>query len=72
VQRGRAVALIYARPGLQLRALGVAQADGALGELVPVLNPDSLQRLQGLVVGPDQVALGGSLPAHPDLRETIR
>jgi flagellar basal body P-ring formation protein FlgA len=63
VQRGRAVELIYARPGLRLRAIGVAQADGALGELVPVVNPDSLQRLQGLVVGPDQVALGGTLPA---------
>ena len=33
VTRGRAVQLVYARPGLQLRALGIAQADGALGEL---------------------------------------
>lgn len=65
VQRGRAVELIYARPGLQLRALGVAQGDGALGELVQVVNPDSQQRLQGLVVGPDRVALGGTLPARP-------
>ena len=64
VQRGRVVELIYARPGLRLRAQGVAQADGALGELVQVVNPDSQQRLQGLVVGPDQVALGGTVPAH--------
>jgi flagellar basal body P-ring formation protein FlgA len=62
VQRGRPVELTYARPGLQLRALGVAQADGALGELVQVINPDSQQRLQGVVVGPDRVALGGSIP----------
>jgi flagella basal body P-ring formation protein FlgA len=63
VRRGRAVELIYARPGLQLRALGIAQADGALGELVRVVNPDSQQQLQGVVIGPDQVALGGSAPA---------
>ena len=68
VTRGRAVALIYARPGLQLRALGIAQADGALGELVPVLNPDSQQRLQGVVTGPDQVALGGTVPSSGDAR----
>jgi flagellar basal body P-ring formation protein FlgA len=68
VTRGRAVALIYARPGLQLRALGIAQADGALGELVPVLNPDSQQRLQGVVTGPDQVALGGTVPSPGDAR----
>ena len=65
VRRGRAVELIYARPGLQLRALGIAQADGALGELVQVVNPDSQQRLQGVVIGPDRVALGGFTPA-PD------
>ena len=65
VRRGRAVELIYARPGLQLRALGIAQADGALGELVRVVNPDSQQPLQGVVVGQGRVALGGLAPA-PD------
>jgi hypothetical protein len=30
-----------------------------------VINPDSQQRLQGVVVGPDRVALGGTIPA-PD------
>jgi flagella basal body P-ring formation protein FlgA len=60
VQRGRAVVLVYSRPGLELRGLGIAQADGALGDLVPVVNPDSQQRLQGVVTGPDQVAAQGS------------
>ena len=55
--------LIYARPGLQLRALGIAQADGALGELVRVVNPDSQQQLQGVVIGAGRVALGGLMPA---------
>jgi flagella basal body P-ring formation protein FlgA len=63
VMRGRSVALVYARPGLQLQALGIAQADGALGERVQGVNPDSPQRLQGVVIGPDRVALGGTLPA---------
>ena len=60
VRRGRAVELLYARPGLQLRALGIAQADGTLGEVVRVVNPDSQQALQGVVVGEGQVALGGT------------
>jgi flagella basal body P-ring formation protein FlgA len=60
VVRGRPVQLIYSRPGLELHALGVAQADGALGELVEVLNLDSRRQLQGVVVGPDQVARGAS------------
>jgi flagella basal body P-ring formation protein FlgA len=60
VVRGRLVQLVYTRPGLQLRALGVAQADGAMGEVVRVVNLDGRHQLQGVVVGPDQVALGGA------------
>ena len=59
VARGRTVQLVYRRPGLELQALGIAQADGALGELVRVVNLDSRQQLDGVVVGPDRVALGG-------------
>ena len=62
VARGRTVQLVYRRPGLELQARGIAQADGALGELVRVVNLDSRQQLDGVVVGPDRVALGG-LPA---------
>ena len=65
VVRGRPVELVYTRPGLQLQALGVAQADGALGDVVRVVNLDSRQQLQGVVVGPDQVALGGGVPPAP-------
>jgi flagella basal body P-ring formation protein FlgA len=63
VVRGRPVQLVYTRPGLQLRALGVAHADGALGDVVRVVNLDSRQQLQGVVVGPDQVVLGAPGPA---------
>jgi len=60
VVRGATVRLVYDGPGLELRALGIAQGDGGLGELVQVVNLDSRQQLQGVVVGPNQVALGGA------------
>ena len=66
VLRGRTVQLTYARPGLRLSVLGVAQSDGALGDLVRVVNLDSRRQLQGVVVGPDQVALGGNGQASAD------
>ena len=66
VLRGRTVQLTYARPGLRLSVQGVAQSDGALGDLVRVVNLDSRRQLQGVVVGPDQVALGGNGQASAD------
>ncbi len=62
VLRGRAVQLVYARPGIKLGALGIAQTDGALGDLVRVVNADSRRQLQGVVIGPDLVAFGGGEP----------
>ena len=56
VRRGHPVELIYARRGLHVTALGVAQEDGALGDPVRVLNAASRRQLQGVVSGPDQVA----------------
>jgi flagella basal body P-ring formation protein FlgA len=58
VRRGRPVELTYARPGLYVTALGVAQEDGALGDAVRVINAASRRQLQGIVSGPDEVALG--------------
>jgi flagella basal body P-ring formation protein FlgA len=58
VRRGRPVELIYARAGLQVTALGVAQEDGAVGDLVRVINAESRRQLQGIVSGPDEVAFG--------------
>jgi flagella basal body P-ring formation protein FlgA len=56
VRRGHPVELIYARRGLYVSALGVAQEDGALGDPVRVLTAASRRQLQGVVSGPDQVA----------------
>jgi flagellar basal body P-ring formation protein FlgA len=58
VRRGRPVRLIYLRPGLRLSALGTAQDDGALGDVVRVVNADSRQQLQGTATGPDEVTVG--------------
>ena len=62
VRRGRAVTMTYEREGLRITALGQAQDDGALGEAVRVVNADSRRQVQGVVAGPDRVALGGGLP----------
>ena len=64
VRRGRPVELIYARPGLYVTALGVAQEDGALGDLVRVMNAQSRRQLRGIVSGPDEVAFGSAAAAR--------
>jgi flagella basal body P-ring formation protein FlgA len=56
VRRGHPVELIYARPGLRITALGVAQEDGTLGDLVRVINAESRRQLQGVVSGPGEVS----------------
>lgn len=58
VRRGRPVRLVYLQPGLRLTALGTVQDDGALGDLVRVVNADSRQQLQGTASGPDEVTVG--------------
>lgn len=65
VRRGQPVELVYSGPGLRVSALGVAQEDGALGALVPVINPSTRRQLQGLVTGPDEVTLGTTLAPAP-------
>lgn len=62
VRRGHPVELIYARPGLRVTALGVAQEDGALGAPVRVMNAASRRQLQGVVSGPDEVSVGATGP----------
>lgn len=60
VRRGQPVELIYARPGLRITALGVAQEDGALGDLVQVINAESRRQLRGVVSGPGEVSFTGA------------
>ena len=61
VERGRAVRLLYAGPGLRLETLGIAQQSGTLGEIVRVVNADSERALTGIVAGPGVVRIGGGV-----------
>jgi flagellar basal body P-ring formation protein FlgA len=55
VHRNDTVMLVYQVPGLTLTLRGQAQDDGALGETIGVLNPQTKRTVQGVVSGPDQV-----------------
>ncbi len=64
VLRGKPVRVIYADRGLKLTALGTARDDGALGETIRVVNPDSRLEIQGVATGYQEVTVGN--PAAPD------
>jgi flagella basal body P-ring formation protein FlgA len=57
VRKGLPVRLIYADRGLRLTTLGTARDDGAYGEPVRVMNPESRQQIQGVATGPDEVTI---------------
>ena len=58
VRKGLPVRLVYADGGLRLTALGTARDDGAFGEPVRVMNPETRQQIQGVATGPDEVTVG--------------
>ncbi|MCC7260271.1 MAG: flagellar basal body P-ring formation protein FlgA [Alphaproteobacteria bacterium] len=49
VKKGSEVTLLYRRPYLELRAIGVALQDGSIGETVSIRNKDSNKVVQGVV-----------------------
>ncbi len=55
VHRNDTVTLVYQVPGLTLTLRGQAQDDGALGDTIGVLNPQTKRTVQGVVSGSDQV-----------------
>lgn len=61
VKAGDTVHVTARGEGFLIRFSGIAQGDGALGEVVPVVNPVSGTSLSGRVTGHDRVvvALGG-------------
>ncbi len=61
VLRGKPVRVIYADRGLKLTALGTARDDGALGQAVRVLNPDSRLEIQGIATGHQEVTVRHSV-----------
>ena len=58
VLRGKPVRVVYAEQGLTLTARGTARDDGAFGEPVRVINPDSRLEIQGIATGHQEVTVG--------------
>jgi flagella basal body P-ring formation protein FlgA len=58
VLRGKPVRVVYAGEGLVLTALGTARDDGAFGEPVRVINPESRLEIQGIATGHQEVTVG--------------
>ncbi|MBF0311208.1 MAG: flagellar basal body P-ring formation protein FlgA [Magnetococcales bacterium] len=59
VGRGEKVTVLMEMAGLHIRALGVADAEGRVGEFIQVRNPDSQVRFAAKVVGPGEVRVDG-------------
>ena len=55
VARNETVTLIYRSSVLQVATRGIAQQGGAVGELVPVLNPQSKRTIHAVVTAPGRV-----------------
>lgn len=58
VLRGQPVRVVYAEGGLKLTALGTARDDGAFGEPIRVINPESRMEIHGVATGPQEVTVG--------------
>lgn len=61
VRRGQPVRVVYADNGLKLTALGTARDDGAFGEPVRVVNPESNLQIHGIASGPAEVTVGSAV-----------
>ncbi|MGI9383173.1 MAG: flagellar basal body P-ring formation chaperone FlgA [Methyloligellaceae bacterium] len=61
VRRNTLVTIVYRGPGLMLKAQGRAQADGAVGETVAVLNTQSKRTVQARVDGPGLVSIASAV-----------
>jgi flagella basal body P-ring formation protein FlgA len=57
VQRNDTVTIVYQAPGLVLTLRGQAQAAGALGDSIGVLNAESKRVVQGIVSAPGRVTV---------------
>lgn len=61
VLRGKPVRIVYAERGIMLTALGTARDDGAFGEPVRVINPESRLEIQGVATGHQEVTVGDAV-----------
>lgn len=63
VTRGELVTLSFAKPGITLSVRARALGDGALGEIVTVLNEQSRRTVEGVVTGAGSVSVTAGPPA---------
>lgn len=69
VRKGDMVTMIYEAPGVTLTAMGRAVAAGAVGDVIPVQNPQSMRTVEARVSAQGQVTVqaAGPRPAAPRL-----
>lgn len=61
VQRNDIVTIVYQAPGFVLTLRGQAQASGALGNSIGVLNAESKRVVQGVITAPGRVTVSGAV-----------
>jgi flagella basal body P-ring formation protein FlgA len=69
VMRNGTVTIVYSVPGVTLTLRGQAQANGALGDTINVLNIESKRVVQAVVSGPDRVTVGAIVTRVVDASE---
>ena len=60
IRRNQAVTLVYQVPGITLTVRGKATEDGAVGDMISVLNEQSKRVIEGVVTGPGRVVIGAT------------
>jgi flagellar basal body P-ring formation protein FlgA len=60
VARNDMVTIVYQAPGITLTLRGQAQAAGARGDSISVLNIESKRVVQGVIIGPGRVTVGST------------
>lgn len=61
VLRGKPVRVVFAERGMTLTAIGTARDDGAFGDPIRVINPESRLEIQGVATGHQEVTVGNAV-----------
>lgn len=70
VERGEKVTVVFQTAGMKLTAVARSLANGAKGETIEVLNPQSRRIISATVVGRGQVSVDTGLQRTASLKET--